>query len=248
MASAATADAPREPAAPSRENEALKAGAATAALRKTMVERQLRPFDVTDAPLLSRFLALPREAFLPAALAPLAYSDLALSAKGASETRWIAPPLVLARLLQAGEIRPEHKVLDVAGGAGYAAALVSGLAARVVALESDAELAAQARAHLANVGAANVTVLTGPLAEGAPGAGPFDVILIHGAVDCGLERLFAQLTPNGRLLAYKRPDPGSGVKAVRFERSQGKNAGERALFDAAAAPLAAFAEAPTFRF
>lgn len=242
MATAALAEAPLAPAIPSID------GSETAVLRRTMVERQLRPFDVTNVPLLGRFLETPRELFLPPALAPLAYSDLPLSANGAAETRWVPPPLILARFLQVAEIRPEHKVLDVAGGAGYAAVLVGGLAAQVTALESDAELAAQARANLTKVGAANVAVETGPLGQGAPATAPYDIILVHGLVECGLDHLLAQLTPNGHLMAYKRPGANSGVKAIRIERVGGACGGERPLFDAAAPPLAAFAKAAAFQF
>lgn len=241
MASVAIADAPTEQALPST-------AAATAAVRRTMVDRQLRPFDVIDLPLLEGFLETPREFFLPAALESLAYSDKPLSAKGAAETRWVPPPLVLARFLQAAELRENLKVLDVGGGAGYAAALAARLCAKVVVLESDAKFADEARANLARVGAANATVVAGPLDAGVADEAPFDVILIHGAVEGNLERLFAQLAPNGRLLAYRRPSAESGVRAYRFERADGHDAGGRPLFDAAAPPLAAFAKAAAFQF
>ena len=111
-------------------------------------------------------------------------------------------------------------MLDVAGGAGYSAALLSGLAGEVVALESEPELAALARANLAKVGATQVRVECGPLDQGVPAAAPFDVILIHGAVECGLDALFEQLTPNGHLLAYRKLDEDFGMKVVWFERSE----------------------------
>ncbi|MBI1981303.1 MAG: protein-L-isoaspartate O-methyltransferase, partial [Methylocystis sp.] len=121
-----------------------KTGEATATLRHTMVERQLRPYDVTDVPLLERFLSVPRELFLPDSLAPLAYSDLAVTVKSAGgRKRSLLPPLVLARMLQAAEIKATDKALDI-GGAGYSAALLSGLAEKVVALECDPDLFARA--------------------------------------------------------------------------------------------------------
>ena len=125
-------------------------------------------------------------------------------------------------------------MLDVAGGAGYSAALLSGLAGEVVALESEPELAALARANLAKVGATHVRVECGPLEKGVSAAAPFDVILIHGAVEDGLDALFEQLAPNGHLLAYKKLEKDTGMKVVRFERSERRPAGERALFDATA--------------
>jgi protein-L-isoaspartate(D-aspartate) O-methyltransferase len=219
-------------------------GAGTAELRRVMVERQLRPYDVTDLEVLNRFLAVPREIFLPRHLASVAYSDLSVEAEGGK--RWEPAPLVLARFLQIADIRPHHKVLHVAGGEGYAAALLSGLAGDVVALESDPTLAAKVQENLATVGAGAVRVVTGPLAKGAPDEAPFDVILIQGAVESGLEGLLSQLKPDGRLLAFRRPEPKSGMKAVRIDLREGKIAGERPVFDAAALRLEEFAQPAAF--
>ncbi|CAN3989505.1 protein-L-isoaspartate O-methyltransferase family protein [Methylocystis bryophila] len=218
-------------------------GAGTAAARRVMVERQLRPYDVTDLEVLNRFLAVPREIFLPRHLAPVAYSDLSIEA--ANGDRWEPAPLVLARFLQIADIRPHHKVLHIAGGEGYAAALLAGLAGEVVALESDEKLAAKARENLAKV-SASVRVVTGPLAKGAPAEAPFDVILVQGAVEYGLEGLISQLKPDGRLLAFKRHDPRAGMKAVRIDLSEGRVAGERPVFDAAAPVLEEFAKPAAF--
>jgi protein-L-isoaspartate(D-aspartate) O-methyltransferase len=223
-------------------------GKATAHLRRTMVERQLRPYDVVDLPVLTRFLEVPREAFLPPALEAVAYSDLAIPAKGGELSRAMPAPLVLARFLQVAEIQPHHRVLDIAGGAGYPAALLSGLAAEVVALESEPALAAQARENLARIGVTGVRVECGPLEKGVPGAGPFDVILVHGGVEANLDDLLRQLTPDGRLIAYTRLSGGAGMKVVGYERSEGKAAGLRAFFDAAAPVLPAFAKPAAFVF
>jgi protein-L-isoaspartate(D-aspartate) O-methyltransferase len=225
-------------------------GAATAILRRTMVERQLQTFDVVDVPVLERFQDVPREAFLPADLTPLAYSDSGLFLKDSHgrKARYLLPPLILARLLQGAEIRSSDKVLDVAGGAGYSAALLAGLAGEVVALESDPALAAKANDNLKSIGVENVRVECGPLGKGAPDAGPFDVILIHGGVEEGLEPLFASLKPNGRLIAIAKIDEDSGQQVVRFERNEGVAAGSRPLFDASAPVLSEFAKAPAFVF
>ncbi len=229
---------------------AQEPGKETADLRRTMVDRQLRPYDVVDLPVLNRFLEVPREIFLPSSLAALAYSDLAIPAKAASGagSRALPAPLVLARFLQSAEIQPNYRVLEIAGGAGYSAALLSGLAAEVTTLESDKELAAEARENLTRIGASNVRVECGPLEKGAPGGAPFDVILIQGAVEAKLDELLRQLTPNGHLLAFMRLNDGSGMKVVRFERSEGKPSGVRPLFDATAPGLPAFAKEPTFVF
>jgi protein-L-isoaspartate(D-aspartate) O-methyltransferase len=223
-------------------------GQAVAELRRTMVERQLRPFDVTDVPLLERFLDTPRELFLPSSQAAVAYSDLAVTVKGEGDRkRTLLPPLVLARLLQGGSPRPGEKALDI-GGAGYSAALLSGLVGEVVALEVDPELARRAKEGLSAIGAGNVRVEIGPMEKGWPAGGLYDVIYVHGAVEAGLDALFAQLKPNGRLLAIVTPEAGAGQHVVRFERQGGQPAGRVSLLSANAPVLEGFAKALSFTF
>lgn len=220
--------------------------AATAVLRRTMVDRQLRPYDVTDVPLLERFLDTPRELFLPPEQAPLAYSDLAVAVKTSSgRKRALLPPLVLARMLQGAEIAPGEKVLDI-GGVGYSPSVLSGLAGKVVALESDPGLAARAKSGLAALGCENIRLVEGPLEKGVPAEAPFDLIVVHGGVEAGLDALFEQLTPNGRLLAIITPEPGAGQQAVLFERQDGRAAGDRPLFSANAPILEGFEKASAF--
>ncbi|MGJ0505868.1 MAG: protein-L-isoaspartate O-methyltransferase family protein [Methylocystis sp.] len=223
-------------------------GQAAAELRRTMVERQLRPFDVTDVPLLERFLNIPRELFLPASQEAVAYSDLAVTVRGAGgHRRTLLPPLVLARMLQGGAPRPGDKAL-VIGGAGYSAAILSDLVGDVVALESDPELAERARDGLAALGAGNARVEVGPMGQGCPSCGPFDLIYVEGGVETGLDALFAQLTANGRLLALVTPEAGAGQHVVRYERLAGQPAGRISLFSANAPVLEGFALAPSFTF
>ena len=96
-----------------------------------------------------------------------------------------------AKLVQLADIRPGETVLDVGAGTGYSAAVLSRLAGRVVALESDAALAERARAALAGLAADNVTVVVGPLAAGHAEAAPYDVIILEGAVEILPDALFA---------------------------------------------------------
>lgn len=218
-----------------------------------MVDCQIRTFGVTDQRLIERFLAVPREPFLPDDLRMLAYSDigftLAPEAAG-GEPRYLLPPLILARLMQGGRIRARDRVLDVAGGSGYSAALLSGLAASVVALESDGARCAAMTARLAQVGAASVAVREGDLAAGSAADGPFDVILVNGTIETNLDSLLAQLAPGGRLLAIRRSptDPtGRAAKAVAYEKAE-SDIGTRVLFDATAPVLTPFRAVKSFVF
>ncbi|HXW71107.1 MAG TPA: protein-L-isoaspartate O-methyltransferase, partial [Methylocella sp.] len=205
--------------------------------RRTMVDRQIRTFDVTDRRLLERMLEVPREAFLPSNLAAFAYSDIALQADSGGGTRMLLPPLVLARLLQAAEIKPTDVVLDVGGAFGYSPALLGGLARRVVAVESAISFYGQMRFNLDAFGLSNVRAVLGPLPEGAPADAPFDVIIVEGAVQSNLDTLFGQLRHGGRLLAFSPmageamggPSMGGPSKAARYEKVEGRM-GYRVLF------------------
>jgi protein-L-isoaspartate(D-aspartate) O-methyltransferase len=221
--------------------------------RRTMVDCQIRTFDVTDQQLLARMLEVPREHFLPGELAQLAYSDIGLQLEPAGpgcERRTLLPPLVLARLIQGAGVASSSSVLDVAATTGYSSALLAGLAGRVVALESERSFYNALRSNLDAFGLARVQTILAPLAEGAPSEAPFDVIFINGAVEANLEALFAQLKDGGRLLALRRlqGDPtGRAGKAVRYEKIDGGK-GYRVLFDASAPVLEAFRQDAQFTF
>lgn len=222
-------------------------------LRRTMVDCQIRTFDVTDRALLARLLEVPRELFLPAELWPLAYSDKDLIVKPGEpgqKPRTLLPPFVLARLIQGAAIGPTDKVLDLASSGGYSAALLAGLAGSVIALESDRLLHEQTRANLDGFGLSEVTTMLGPLVKGAPAEAPFDVIFINGAVEANLESLLAQLKDYGRLMAieYLPEDESKRAgKAVRYEKAEGAF-GVRRLFDASAPILPEFRRKAEFTF
>lgn len=227
--------------------------AQSAVHRRTMVDCQIRTFDVTDQQLLARMLEVPREHFLPLELAELAYSDIPLQltpARPGGEGRALLPPLVLARLIQGAGVTSTGTVLDVGAATGYTSALLAGLAGRVVALESERFFYNALQSNLGALGLAKVQTILAPLAEGAPEEAPFDLIFINGAVEANLEALFAQLKDGGRLVAIECSpgDPtGRAGKAVRYEKTGGAM-GRRVLFDAFAPVLEAFRQDARFTF
>lgn len=221
-------------------------------LRSTMVDCQIRTFDVTDHAVIARFLEVPRETFLPAELAPFAYSDMPLKLpRGTAESPvHLLPPAILARLIQAADVRPMDKVLDIASGTGYSAAILAGLAGEVVALEADVGRAENVKANLAAVGLGAVRVLSGPLSDGAAADAPFDVILVNGATEAHLDRLFLQLRSGGRLLAILHKAGAGGYGAshvVRFDAQAGRIS-SAVLFDADAPVLQDFRKDAEFVF
>ncbi|MCV2879908.1 protein-L-isoaspartate O-methyltransferase [Sedimentimonas flavescens] len=168
-----------------------------AARRTMMVDTQVRPNDVTKFPIIDAMLNVPREEFVPAARREAAY---------VGENVEIAPGRVLleprnfAKMLDALDIQRTDLILDIGCGLGYSAAVIARMAEAVVALE-EGDLAPQAEATLAQAGADNAAVVAGDLAAGSAKHGPYDVIIIEGAVEAVPQAILDQLKEGGRIAA-----------------------------------------------
>ena len=214
--------------------------------RQKMVDGQVRPSDVTDIRIIDAMLAVPREAYVPENKRALAYLDLDLDvSEGGSVSRFLIKPAVLAKMLQAAEIRETDRVLVVGCATGYAAAVIARFAPQVTATESDPALAAKAQAILARNGCGNLTVRAAAAADGDPAGAPYDVIVLCAATEIVPEKLYSQLRDGGRLVgvfAISQP-----ARATIVTRSHG-DFGNRALFDAAAPVLPGMERLAAFVF
>lgn len=217
-----------------------------ATARQNMVDCQVRPSDVTDIRVIDAMLAVPREAFLPAAQRALAYLDIDLEVSAAGvPKRFLVQPAVIARMLQAADIKSSDKVLVVGCASGYLAAVVARLAQEVIATESDPALASQAAATLSAQGHLNATVITAAAADGAAASAPYNVIILDGATEVVPNRLYQQLAPEGCLVGVfgmRRPS-----RAMLVRRSH-DDFGSRALFDATVPVLPGLEQLPEFVF
>jgi len=220
--------------------------AIAAQARKHMVDGQVLPNKVTDARLLAALRQIPRERFLPPALAARAYLDETVRLPGG---RGMAQPMVIARLIQALALRDGDRMLLLGAGTGYAAAVAAACGARVVAVEDSPELAAIARAALAGtVPAGAVTLLESPLAQGHAGGAPYDAILIEGEVPEVPAAIAGQLAEGGRLVTVLPAGRhGGGGRAVVGRRAGGSFSVTDA-FDCVTLPLPAFRPSPSFVF
>lgn len=168
------------------------------AQRITMVDTQVRPSDVTKFPIIDAMLSVPREEYVPAARREAAYMGEHIELEAG---RVALDPRSLAKMLEAVDIQPDEIVLDLGCGLGYSSAIMAHLADFVVAVEADEAMAADAQTALSENGADNVAVISGPLTEGNAKNGPYDVIMIQGAIETVPDALLDQLNDGGRICA-----------------------------------------------
>lgn len=177
----------------------------TQAARNSMVDGQLRPNRINDTRILNAMRQLPRERFLPARLAEMAYIDEDIKVTG---DRYLIEPLVLASLVQLARPHKGDRALVIGAGTGYGAAVLAACGVAVTALESDPALLEIARAALPAV-EAKVTLVEGKLEEGRPG--PWNIVMIEGAVASIPARIAQLVEPNGgRLVTVIASSPGLG--------------------------------------
>lgn len=210
--------------------------------RRSMVDCQVRPSDVTRYAIIEAMLETPREQFVPGPLRAVAYaeSEIALA-----PGRVILPPRVFAKMIEAAQIRPEDLVLDLAPGLGYSSAVLARLATAVIAIEPDEAMARQASETLARLEYDNVVVTNDDPATGDPDHAPFDVIFANGGVEDIPPTLIDQLKTGGRLVAIHM---NGAVGQCRITVKSLNTATARPVFDASAPVLAGFERAKTFVF
>ena len=151
--------------------------------RSNMVDGQLRPNKVSDSRVLGAMRALPRERFLPPALAALAYADQNVTLP---DGRCMVAPMVLARLVQLADPAPGERALLVGAGTGYGAVVLAACGAAVVALEDNEDLLRIARTVVPALAPgldADVKIVSGPLAAGWPAGAPYDLVFIEGGFE-----------------------------------------------------------------
>ncbi len=220
-------------------------------VRNTMVDCQVRPNHVSDLRVTGAMRALPREAFAPAGAIAYSDGDIALG-----HGRYLFNPQLTARLAQAAlSGKPVH-ALVVGAGSGYLAAILGMAGVEVVALEQEPRLDTGAL----KIYGLNVEAVSGALAAGWPAGGPYDVIVIEGAVPSIPAIFTAQLAPGGRVVAVLADDGkdgigravlaepvGAGLSAVGSAVGSGGYSTLR-LFDCTARLLPQFTPAPAFSF
>lgn len=211
-----------------------------AARRTIMVDTQVRPSDVTKLPIIEAMLAIPRERFVPGAMAEAAYVGENLALGGG---RVLLDARTLAKMLDALDIRRDQLVLDVAPATGYSSAVIARMAEAVVAIEPDAAFADEAEAAFEAIGATNVCLERGEAAAGAPAHGPYDAMIVQGGIEVFPDALKDQLKDGGHVAALFLVGP---LGVVRIGVRHGDGILWRDAFNAAAPLLPGFAAESAF--
>lgn len=213
-----------------------------AKVRETMVEQQVRPWDVLDVRVLDVLTQMPRERFVPPAYRALAYADLSIPI---GHGEWMLKPVVEGRMLQALDLGGTEDVLEIGTGSGFVTACLGRLARDVLSLDIHAELADAARARLAELGLdGNIRIETTDALQYQTER-RFDAICVGAAVDSIPPRFLQWLRPGGRLFVVRGRAPAMGAELVR---NAAKGVVTESLFETELPYLAGAAPTPEFQF
>ena len=184
--------------------------------REAMVERQLGRRGIGEREILDAFRAVPREGFVAEEYAHLAYGDHPLPIE-AEQT--ISQPYIVALMVQAAAIKRGDRVLEVGAGSGYAAAVISRIADKVIAIERQHDLIDIARRRIERLGYDNVEIIEGDGTRGCRDHAPFDAILAAASGSHVPGALIQQLAPNGRLV-MPIGEPGAIQELVKVTKQE----------------------------
>ena len=200
--------------------------------RQRMVDRQLRDRGIGDRHLLAAMREVPREEFVPEAMRELAYEDSPLPI---GEGQTISQPYIVGLMIAAAEIRPGDRVLEVGAGSGYAAAVISRIAARVHAVERNKSLAQRADERLKRLHY-NVVVRPDDGTKGWPEAAPFDAIVVSAGGPAIPQTLKDQLAIGGRMV-MPVGDTRQSQRLMKVTRTSAAGFSEQDLGSVAFVPL-----------
>ena len=183
-------------------------------LRGQMVRRQIEARGILDPLIMDAFREVPREVFVDEKQRQWASDDHPLPIE-AGQT--ISQPYIVAVMIEAAEIRPGDKVLEIGAGSGYAAALMSRIAREVIGIERQHDLVEVAQERLQRLGYDNVKIVEGDGTRGCPDEAPFDAILAAASGSHVPKPLIDQLAPGGRLV-MPIGDPGWVQELVKLTK------------------------------
>ena len=199
--------------------------------RFNMIEQQIRPWNVADDDVLNIMKQIPREHFVPDNYRRLAFADIHVPLAGGQQ---MMEPKVEARLLQALQIKPGDKVLEVGTGSGYLTACLDWLSDEVTSIEIHEQLSQQAQQHLSTIGISDVNLLVGDVFDTAMDQ-KFDVIAVTGGLPAESDYFEKMLAVGGRLFQIIGVGPAATAQLITRVREDAFR--RENLFETEIAPL-----------
>ncbi len=210
--------------------------------RLQMVNQQVRGWNVYDEDVLAMLGELPREHFVPADYAKLAFADIAIPL---GHDEHMMTPTIEGRLLQALGLTGDERVLEIGTGSGFMTACLARLAAHVTSVDIYQDFVASAADKLNDLDIDNVDVLQMDATRELPD-GDFDAIAVTGSIQVFDPRLVGALSPSGRLFVVVGDSPAMDARLI--ERTDEHDWKTIALFETDLKPLVHGALPPQFSF
>ncbi|HBH36610.1 MAG TPA: protein-L-isoaspartate O-methyltransferase [Gammaproteobacteria bacterium] len=199
--------------------------------RFNMIEQQIRPWNVDDNDVLNIMKQIPREHFVPDNYKRLAFADIQAPLANGQQ---MMEPKIEARMLQALQIKPGDKVLEIGTGSGYMTACLDWLSDEVTSIEIHEQLSQQAQQHLEAIGISDVNLLVGDVFDAAPDE-KFDVIAVTGSLPADSDYFEKMLAVGGRLFQIVGVGPASTAQLITRVREDAFR--RENLFETEIAPL-----------
>ena len=211
-------------------------------LNKNMVEGQIKPLGNISKQVMDAFLSIPRDQFVPLELKNFAYLEKNIELNNG---RFLLKPSLIAKIISLADFNSSDTVLIIGSSTGYSSAILSNIAETVISIEEDDQLVNFSETIVLDKKIDNVVFLKKDLNEGCPEHGPFNKILIEGAVEDIPSYLFDQLDENGKMIAIIA---NGDLSEVREYNKVEENIGSKFLFNCEAPKLKAFNKTDSFNF
>lgn len=209
--------------------------------RFNMVEQQIRTWEVLDQKVLDLMAQVPREDFVPAAYRNLAFADTCIPLEHGQS---MMLPRVEARMLQALQVSPSDRILEIGTGSGFVTALLARLGGHVASIEIHEPLSSSARQRLDAHGVENVDIHTADGSRGWEQSAPYDVIAVTGSVPVAEGKFQNDLAVGGRLFVIVGQEPA--MEALLITRNSETQWATDCLFETVLAPLIGVEEPERF--
>jgi len=210
--------------------------------RANMIAQQIRPWEVVDDRVLKALEEIPREQFVPDEYRDLAFADIEVPLP---HDQCMMSPKLEARMLQALDVQPGSRVLEIGTGTGFVTACLAWLGGQVTSLDIYPEFTALAGERLAALGL-RATLLTQDALKTVPEPGSWDIVAVTGSMPCLEEGYKDLLADNGRLFVVTGEPPA--MEAMLITRMPSGAFREEGLFETALCRLENAPEPDSFVF